>query len=84
MSTIQDVAALAGVSVSTVSNVLNGREARMRSETLARVNQAITHLGFRPNQSARMLKTGSLPMIGLPSIVMSMIPPQVRSRRKRP
>lgn len=70
MSTIQDVAALAGVSVSTVSNVLNKREGRMRPETLARVHQAIAELGFRPNQSARMLKTGRMPMIGLmvPSI----------------
>ncbi|WP_418320672.1 LacI family DNA-binding transcriptional regulator [Piscinibacter sakaiensis] len=65
MKTIQDVAALAGVSVSTVSNVLNDREARMRPETLARVKAAIAELGFRPNHSARMLKTGHMPMIGL-------------------
>jgi DNA-binding LacI/PurR family transcriptional regulator len=65
-----DVARHAGVSVSTVSNVLNGRESRMRPETLARVKQAIKDLGFRPNQSARRLKTGHMPMIGLlvPSI----------------
>lgn len=64
-STIQDVAARAGVSVSTVSNVLNGRESRMRAETLQRVQKAIDDLGFRPNQSARMLKTGHMPMLGL-------------------
>ena len=64
-TTIQDVAARAGVSVSTVSNVLNGRESRMRAETLGRVQTAIAELGFRPNQSARMLKTGHMPMIGL-------------------
>lgn len=68
--TIEDVARHARVSISTVSNVLNGREARMRPDTLARVQQAITMLGFRPNQSARNLKTGHLAMIGLlvPSI----------------
>ncbi len=69
-ATLVDVAREAGVSVSTVSNVLNGRESRMRPETLARVQQAIKQLGFRPNQSARHLKTGHMPMIGLlvPSI----------------
>ena len=69
-ATIDDVARHAGVSISTVSNVLNGRESRMRTETLARVQQAIAELGFRPNQSARRLKTGHMPMIGLlvPSI----------------
>lgn len=69
-ATIEDVARRAGVSISTVSNVLNGREARMRPATLLRVRQAIAELSFRPNQSARRLKTGHTPMIGLlvPSI----------------
>lgn len=68
--TIEDVALHARVSISTVSNVLNGRETRMRPDTLERVQQAITALGFHPNQSARNLKTGHLAMIGLlvPSI----------------
>jgi DNA-binding LacI/PurR family transcriptional regulator len=69
-ATIEDVARLAAVSISTVSNVLNGREARMRAETLDRVRKAIAELAFQPNQSARRLKTGHLAMIGLlvPSI----------------
>jgi DNA-binding LacI/PurR family transcriptional regulator len=69
-ATIEDVARHAGVSISTVSNALNGREARMRPDTLTRVRQAIAELSFRPNQSARRLKTGHTPMIGLlvPSI----------------
>ncbi len=69
-ATIEDVARHAGVSISTVSNVLNGREARMRPDTLSRVQHAIATLHFRPNQSARRLKTGHMPMIGLlvPSI----------------
>jgi DNA-binding LacI/PurR family transcriptional regulator len=68
--TIEDVALRAGVSISTVSNALNGRPERMRAETLARIQSAIAALGFQPNRAARQLKTGHTPLIGLlvPSI----------------
>ncbi len=74
MSTIQDVARHAAVSVSTVSNVLNGRTDKMRQETLARVEAAIEALQFRPNTLARQLKTGQTPLLGLlvPSIANPM------------
>ncbi|MEI2416686.1 LacI family DNA-binding transcriptional regulator [Orrella sp. JC864] len=65
MATMQDVAKLAKVSISSVSNVLNGRTERLRPETTARVQQAIRLLGYRPNQAARQLKTGRNPVIGL-------------------
>jgi DNA-binding LacI/PurR family transcriptional regulator len=72
--TIQDVAREAGVSVSTISNVLNGRIDRMRRETLVRVEAAIAALNFRPNRAAQQLKTGHTPMLGLlvPSIANPM------------
>ena len=71
VNTIQDVARHAGVSASTVSNVLNDRADRMGKQTLARVQAAIEALAFRPSRTARQLKTGHTPMIGLlvPSIV---------------
>ncbi|MDB5893811.1 MAG: LacI family transcriptional regulator [Rhodoferax sp.] len=74
MSKIQDVASRAGVSASTVSNVLNGRSDRMAKTTLARVEAAIAELRYRPNTTARQLKTGYMPMIGLlvPSIANPM------------
>lgn len=72
-ATIQDVARRAGVSVSTVSNVLNGRADRMRPETLARVEAAIAELRFRPSKLAQQLKTGQTPLIGL--LVPSMTNP---------
>ncbi len=73
MTTIQDVARQAAVSVSTVSNVLNGRAYRMRPETLARVEAAISALQFRPSKLAQQLKTGQTPLIGL--LVPSMTNP---------
>jgi DNA-binding LacI/PurR family transcriptional regulator len=62
---IRDVAALAGTSVSTVSNLLNGRPDRMRPETVRRIEEAIADLGYRPSWAARQLKTGFAPVIGL-------------------
>ena len=53
-ATINDVASLAGVSIKTVSRVVN-KEPNVRKETRARVEEAITRLNYRPNQSARNL-----------------------------
>jgi DNA-binding LacI/PurR family transcriptional regulator len=63
--TIHQVAAAAGVSPSTVSNVLNGRVGRMLPQTRERVEQAIARLGYRPNGPARQLRTGRSQVIGL-------------------
>jgi len=65
MATIHDVAALAGVSTSSVSNVLNGRTEKLSAETFSRVEAAIRSLAFQPNRVARQLKTGHTPMLGL-------------------
>jgi LacI family transcriptional regulator, galactose operon repressor len=54
---IKDVATHAGVSVGTVSNVLN-RPSMVRPTTRARVEAAIAQLGFVPNASARQLAAG--------------------------
>lgn len=57
MASIRDVAAAAGVSIKTVSRVVN--KAPNVSEGLRnRVNGAIERLGYRPNQSARRLAGG--------------------------
>lgn len=65
MTTIVDVARQAGVSIATVSNLINGRDGRMRPETRARVEAAISALGFQPNRAARQLKTGQTQLFGL-------------------
>lgn len=61
---IRDVAALAGVSLGTVSNVLN-RPELVAEQTRARVQAAIKELGFIRNESARQLRAGRSRTIGL-------------------
>jgi DNA-binding LacI/PurR family transcriptional regulator len=55
--TLRDVAALAGVSSRTVSNVVNGY-ARVTERTRRRVQDAVEQLGYRPNVLARNLAAG--------------------------
>lgn len=61
-----DVARRAGVSQSTVSLVLAGKDARrVRDETRLAVLKAAEDLGYRPNSSARALKLGTQRLIAL-------------------
>ncbi|MCU1515903.1 MAG: putative LacI-family transcriptional regulatory protein [Pseudarthrobacter sp.] len=53
-----DVAAAAGVSVSTVSNVINAPHL-VKSETLARVRAVIDQLGYERNEQAFLLRHGT-------------------------
>jgi LacI family transcriptional regulator len=64
MVSIRDVASRAGVSVGTVSNVLNRPEI-VAPATRTRVRDAIVELGFVPNESARQLRRGRGRVIGL-------------------
>jgi LacI family transcriptional regulator len=61
---IQDVAAAAGVSVSTVSNVLN-RPERVNARTAERVRDAVAALDYVPHPGAAGLRTGHSSSIGL-------------------
>jgi LacI family transcriptional regulator len=62
--TIRDVAAKAGVSINTVSRVLNDRP-DVNEATRSRVRAAITELGYRPNSLARSLIRRTSRTIGL-------------------
>ncbi|MBC3765706.1 LacI family DNA-binding transcriptional regulator [Neptunicella marina] len=53
-STIKDVAELAGVSIKTVSRVIN-QEGSVRADTLKKVSEAIATLNYQPNHAARNL-----------------------------
>src|SRR5207302_1682629 len=61
--TIRDVASYAGVSVTTVSYVLNNNPS-IKPATRQRVRSAIRDLGYHPNTTARNLKANESRMIG--------------------
>lgn len=63
-ATLHDVARIAGVSIKTVSNVINDYP-HIRPTTKQRVLDAIAELDYRPNLSARSLRSGRTGVIGL-------------------
>lgn len=63
-ATLHDVARLAGVSIKTVSNVVNDYP-HVRPTTRAKVLAAIEEVGYRPNVSARGLRSGKTGVIAL-------------------
>jgi LacI family transcriptional regulator len=65
--TLSDVATRAGVSTTTASYILNGRSDEMRISTATqdRVRRAADELSYRPNPSARNLRTSTTRTVGL-------------------
>lgn len=64
MATVRDVAALAGVSISTVSRALSA-PGMVSDATRERVEQAAKKLDYRPNPAARGLRVGRTTTLGL-------------------
>ncbi len=64
MARLKDVAKAAGVSIATVSNVLNGTKTTTPA-VHRRVLDAIATLGYQPNLHARSLRTGQSRTLGL-------------------
>lgn len=65
--TLRDIAERAGVSITTVSRILNGRESGVpiREETRQRVLTIAAELGYRPNMMARALRGSHSSLIGV-------------------
>ena len=87
--TQRDVARLAGVSQTTVSQVLTARHDRLSESTRQRVLAALDELGYTPNALARGLRGARTALLGViardltqPSIVM-MITALIREARSR-
>src|SRR5438132_7416122 len=79
MSTIKEVADLAGVSIGTVSHVLTGSlpvSPRLRTK----VEAAIRELDYHPNHIARSLKTSKTRTLGIivPDLTISFYPQVIR------
>lgn len=62
--TLHDVARVAGVSIKTVSNVINAHP-HVRAATREKVQRAIAELGYTPNLTARSLRSGRTGVIAL-------------------
>lgn len=58
MATIKKVEKLAGVSIGTVSNVLNGKN--LNAELIDKVENAMQQLSYQPDANARSLKKAIL------------------------
>lgn len=63
-TTIRDVARLAGVSIATVSAVINGKNS-VSSQMTRRVEEAMQALDYHPDHMARSLKTGRSQVVGM-------------------
>lgn len=65
MSTLKEIALAAGVSVMTVSNVVNGRHHKVSNDTIDRINKLIDDMNYVPNASARILSTNRSKLIAM-------------------
>lgn len=65
MVTIGDIAREAGVSATTVSNVIHGRTNRVSAQTVELVNEIIQRAGYVPSLPARALKSRSTKVVAL-------------------
>ncbi|NLE69309.1 MAG: LacI family transcriptional regulator [Clostridiales bacterium] len=70
MPTISDIARLAGVTATTVSNVINGNHKRVSPQTVARIQAIIQREGYVPSMAARSLKTNASKIIGVFNLIV--------------
>lgn len=63
--TIKDIAAACGVSISTVSNVLNGKTNKVSKEVTNKIMSVVEETGYKPNYLAKNLRATSTKTIGV-------------------
>lgn len=75
MTTMKEIAQAAGVSVSSVSLVLNGRDSgRINPQLANRIRETAERMGYQPNVLARSLRTNRTHMIGFISVEVATTP----------
>lgn len=62
---LADLASEAGVSISTVSRVVNGQIHRASPRTVARIQSLVKELGYRPNHAGRSLRRGDSRIVAM-------------------
>ena len=65
MVRIKDIAEYVGVSTTTVSNVINGKDQRVSESVRKKIKMALDEMGYVPNMSAMMLAQTNSGMIGV-------------------
>lgn len=73
MVTLKQVAERAGVSIKTVSRIVNG-DAAVNVETRAAVQKHLRNLNYVPNQAARQMRSGTSSVVGLMTDVVASTP----------
>ncbi|WP_162607578.1 LacI family DNA-binding transcriptional regulator [Lachnoclostridium sp. An181] len=71
MTTIKDIAKEAGVSFTTVSNVIHGNTKKVSKATIEKINRIMEEKNYVPNMGARMLVQNQSRIIGVISNVLS-------------
>ena len=63
--TIKDIARRVGVSIATVSMVINNKDSRISESTRQKINEAVKEMNYHPNIAARSLMTSETKTVGL-------------------
>lgn len=71
MVTIKDIAREAGVSFTTVSNVIHGNTKRVSQATIEKINRIMKEMNYVPNMGARMLVQNQSHIIGVISNILT-------------
>lgn len=84
MVTIRDIAKECGVSIATVSNVLNGKN-KAGADTERRIRDAVERLGYKPNNAAKSLRSRKTGLVGIvvEDMAQFTVPPIVEGIMRR-